>query len=80
MTTSKDRDQPPNGPDATWLTLTDLVNMLQITERHARRLVAEKKIPYTKVGRPLRFNLARILKWLDDNSQGPDPNSHGDAA
>jgi len=54
--------------------------MLQITERHARRLVAEKKIPYTKVGRPLRFNLARILKWLDDNSQGPDPNSHGDAA
>ena len=48
MTTSSDHDQPPTGPDATWLTLTELVNMLQITERHARRLVAEKKIPYTK--------------------------------
>ena len=80
MTTSNDHDQPPTGPEGTWLTLTDLVNMLQITERHARRLVAEKKIPYTKVGRPLRFNLGRILKWLDDNSHGADPKSHGDAA
>jgi excisionase family DNA binding protein len=80
MTTPNDHDQPATGPDATWLTLTDLVDMLQITERHVRRLVAEKKIPYTKVGRPLRFNLARILKWLDDNSHGPNPSGHGDAA
>jgi len=80
MTAPNDHDQPPTGPDGTWLTLTDLVDMLQITERHVRRLVAEKKIPYTKVGRPLRFNLARILEWLDDNSHGPEPSGDGDAA
>jgi excisionase family DNA binding protein len=80
MTTPNDHEQHPAGPDATWLTLVDVAAMLQITERHVRRLVAEKKIPYTKVGRPLRFNLARILEWLEDNSHGPHPSGHGDAA
>jgi excisionase family DNA binding protein len=71
MTTPNDHDHSLTGPDATWLTLSDLVDMLQITERHVRRLVAEKKIPYTKVGGRLRFNLARIQAWLDANSHGP---------
>jgi excisionase family DNA binding protein len=60
-------------PDHTWLTLVQLGEMLSITERHIRRLVAESRIPYTKVGGRLRFNLARIQAWLDDNSHGPDP-------
>jgi len=79
LTAPNNHDQPA-GPEGTWLTLVDVAQMLHITERHVRRLVAEKKIPYTKVGRPLRFNLARILEWLEDNSHGPDPSGHGDAA
>jgi excisionase family DNA binding protein len=47
--------------------------MLAITERHIRRLVAERRIPYTKVGGRLRFNFARIQTWLDTNSHSPDP-------
>lgn len=45
--------------------------MLNITERHVRRLVAEARIPYTKVGGRLRFNLARIGAWLSDHSHEP---------
>jgi excisionase family DNA binding protein len=64
---------PPNiTPKLTWLTLDELTHMLQISERHVRRLVAENRIPYTKVGGRLRFNLARIQDWLDENSREPD--------
>jgi excisionase family DNA binding protein len=59
-------------PDHTWLTLVQLAELLAITERHIRRLVAEQRIPYTKVGGRLRFNLARVQTWLDANSHGPD--------
>jgi excisionase family DNA binding protein len=59
-------------PERTWLTLAELAELLHITERHMRRLVAENRIPYTKVGGRLRFNLARVEGWLDQNSHGPD--------
>lgn len=70
--TGLSQPEPP-----TWLTIPQLVDMLQITERHVRRLIAEGRIPYTKVGGRIRFNHARIITWLDDNSRGP---GHGDAA
>ena len=59
-------------PDHTWLTVLQLAELLAITERHIRRLVAERRIPYTKVGGRLRFNLARVETWLDDNSHTPE--------
>jgi len=67
-------------PDRVWLTLDQLVAMLQITERHVRRLVAEKRIPVTRVGGRLRFNQARIIDWLDHNSYDPNSGGHGNAA
>ncbi len=63
---------PVPAPDRTWLTLDELAELLHITERHIRRLVAENRIPYTKVGGQLRFNLARVQGWLDHNSHEPD--------
>jgi len=60
-----------------WLTVAQLADLLQITERHIRRLVAEDRIPRTKVGGRIRFNHERILGWLDDNSSGP---GNGNAA
>ena len=39
-----------------------------------------RRSPTPRSAADLRFNLARILKWLDDNSHGPDPSRHGDAA
>ena len=74
MTTRLAPSQPE--PPA-WLTIDQLADMIQITERHVRRLVAEDRIPVTRVGRRLRFNRIRIQSWLDDNTSGP---GHGDGA
>jgi excisionase family DNA binding protein len=38
---------------------------LGVTVRHVRRLVQERRIPYVKWGRLLRFDLAEIANWID---------------
>jgi excisionase family DNA binding protein len=35
-----------------------------ITVRHVRRRVAERRLPYYKVGRLVRFDPAEIAQWL----------------
>jgi excisionase family DNA binding protein len=54
------------------LTLAELCEWLNITERHARKLVERGAIPYRKVGRLLRFPEAEIEAW----SQPDKPSSH----
>ena len=38
---------------------------LCVTPRHVRRLVAERRIPFFKVGRFVRFDPAELDVWLD---------------
>ena len=38
------------------LTIDQLAERLGITVRHVRRLVAEKRVPYLKVGKLVRFD------------------------
>jgi excisionase family DNA binding protein len=45
------------------LTLDELCEWLNITERHARKLVERDAIPYRKIGRLLRFPEAEIEEW-----------------
>jgi len=46
---------------------TDAVaQALGITRRHVQRLVAERRIPYLKVGRFVRFDPAALNVWLDE--------------
>ena len=45
------------------LTLAELCEWLNITERHARKLVERDAIPYRKVGHLLRFPEAEIEEW-----------------
>lgn len=52
-------------PLGQWLTLTELCDWLNITERHARKMVARNAIPYRKVGRLLRFAPADIERWSE---------------
>jgi excisionase family DNA binding protein len=47
------------------LTLEQLTAALETSERHVRRLVAERRIPYLKVGGRLRFDADEIAGWLD---------------
>jgi excisionase family DNA binding protein len=42
----------------------ELARRLGVTERHVRRLVAERRIPFVKVGRFVRFDQAAVAAWL----------------
>ena len=46
------------------LTIDQLAERLGTTVRHVRRLVAERRLPYYKVGRLVRFDPAEITQWL----------------
>jgi excisionase family DNA binding protein len=53
----------PYGQGARMLSLNELCEWLNITERHARKLVERDAIPYRKVGRLLRFAEAEVEEW-----------------
>jgi excisionase family DNA binding protein len=47
------------------LTLKQVADQLSVNERHVRRLVAERRIPFVKWGHLLRFDPDEIAEWLD---------------
>ena len=49
------------------LTIDELAERLGVTRRHIRRLVQERKVPFLKVGRFVRFDPAAISDWLDQS-------------
>ena len=53
----------PTGRASRMLALGELCEWLNITERHARKLVERDAIPYRKVGHLLRFAEAEIEEW-----------------
>jgi excisionase family DNA binding protein len=48
-------------------TLEETADWLAVTERMVRRLVAERRIPYVKVGRYVRFRPEDVEAWRDGN-------------
>ena len=60
----------PYRPEDACLDLPALAAWLNITPRHVRRLVAERRIPFHKIGGLLRFVPAEITGWLDRNWHG----------
>jgi excisionase family DNA binding protein len=50
-----------------------LARILGDSVRHIRRLVAENRIPYIKVGHFIRFDLREIARWLDSHRHHPLP-------
>jgi len=47
------------------LTSDQLAERLGVTRRHVRRLVAERRVPFLRVGRFIRFDPATVALWLD---------------
>ena len=47
--------------------LPTLAERLGVNQRHIRRLVAERRIPFVKWGHLLRFDLDEIDPWLDQH-------------
>ena len=45
------------------LTLADL---LGVKVRYVRRMVAERRVPTVKLGHLVRFDLAEIRRWLEE--------------
>lgn len=57
------------------LSIEQLADWLGVTDRFIRRLVAERRIPFLKIGKFIRFDPAEIEPWLD--SQRVAERSHG---
>ncbi len=55
-----------NGSDALpeLMTTDQLAERLGVTRRHVRRLVDERRVPFVRVGRFIRFDPAEISAWL----------------
>ena len=53
---------PPQPPQL--LRMEEVAKALGTTERHLRRLVAERRIPFIKVGYFVRFDPADVSRWL----------------
>jgi excisionase family DNA binding protein len=53
----------PYGEGRRMLALGELCEWLNITEPHARKLVARDAIPYRKVGHLLRFPESEVEQW-----------------
>jgi excisionase family DNA binding protein len=47
------------------MTLVELAERLGVNERHVRRLVAERRVPFVKWGHLLRFDPDEIDEWID---------------
>ena len=53
------------------LDIVELAEHLGVTERHVRRLVAERRIPFVKWGHLVRFDPNEIVVWLDHSRVPP---------
>lgn len=51
------------------ITIEQLAERLGVTVRFVRRLVAEKRIPHHKLGKPVRFAEDEIAEWLETTRQ-----------
>ncbi len=46
------------------LDIAALAGRLGVTERFVRRLVAERRIPFLKIGKFIRFEPANVAAWI----------------
>jgi excisionase family DNA binding protein len=51
---------------ASLLDVVGLATRLGVTVRFVRRLVDERRIPYVKVGRLVRFDPTAVERWIDE--------------
>jgi excisionase family DNA binding protein len=49
------------------LDVAGVAEVLGVTVRHVRRLVADRRIPYLKWGHYIRFDPDDIHRWLDES-------------
>jgi excisionase family DNA binding protein len=53
------------------LDIDGLARRLGTTSRFVRRLVEERRIPYLKIGRHVRFDAAEVERWISASRVEP---------
>lgn len=56
-----------------FLDVDEVADSLGVSHRFVRRLVAERRIPFVKVGKFVRFDPAEINVWIDRQRVGVAP-------
>lgn len=58
---------PPTRPlaERRLISIDDLAVTLGVSVRHVRRLVSERRIPFHKWGRLLRFDADEVARWIE---------------
>ncbi|UPK76412.1 excisionase family DNA-binding protein [Nocardioidaceae bacterium SCSIO 66511] len=59
------------------LTVAEAAERLGTTERFPRRLVAERRIRFVKVGRHVRFPASALAEYIATNTVEPRPARRG---
>lgn len=57
----------PNGSTIDLLDIEELAVRLGVSVRYIRRLVAERRIAYVKVGHLVRFERQAVDRWIEAN-------------
>ena len=63
--TGERRNPPETALASPLIDIHGVAEALGVTPRHIQRLVAERRIPYLKVGRFVRCGRAELSVWLD---------------
>jgi excisionase family DNA binding protein len=50
-----------------------VAKLLGVGERYVRRMVAERRVPTVKIGHYVRFDLADIRKWVEEQRRPDAP-------
>ncbi len=57
--------QTLNSPQDGLIDIAGLAERLGVTERFVRRLIAERRVPFFKVGKFIRFDSNDIDRWIE---------------
>jgi len=73
--TGKGGHRPAGAPASHLIDIHGVAEVFGVTPRHIQRLVAERRIPYLKIGRFVRFDRAELSVWLDQQRVEPTRSS-----
>jgi excisionase family DNA binding protein len=59
------------------LDMNGVATWLGTSHRHIRRMVAERRIPYVKVGHYIRFDQLEVARWIDEKRVSPNDPTAG---
>ncbi len=53
------------------LDIAGAAEVLNVTPRFIRRLIAERRVPFLKIGKFIRFNPDELTDWINDQRVDP---------